>query len=175
VLVRASNDPATLAPAVREVLRGMDPDLPLIAVSPLDEVLRTVVAWPRFSLQVLGVFALIALILAGMGIYGVTAFGVTRRQREIGVRVALGADPGRVLGMVLRQSLRLAALGIVVGIVAAIGLSGFLEALLYDTAPRDPLTYGLVPLFLGATALLSAWIPARRATKVDPRSALTAE
>jgi ABC-type antimicrobial peptide transport system permease subunit len=153
----------------------MDPDLPLIALGPLDDVLRTVVAWPRFSLQVLGVFALIALVLSGMGIYGVTAFGVTRRQREIGVRVALGADPGRVLGMVLRQSLKLAALGIVVGVVVAIGLSGFLEALLYDTAPRDPLTYGLVPLFLGATALLSAWIPARRATKVDPRSALTAE
>jgi predicted permease len=175
VLVRASTDPATLVPAVREVLREMDPDLPLIAVSPLDEVLRAVVAWPRFSLQVLGVFALIALILAGMGIYGVTAFGVTRRQREIGVRVALGADPGNVLGMVLRQSLRLAVVGIVAGIVVAIGLSGFLEALLYDTAPRDPLTYGLVPLFLGATALFSAWIPARRATKVDPRSALTAE
>jgi predicted permease len=175
VLVRASTDPATLAPAVRNILREMDPDLPLIAVSPLDDVLRTVVAWPRFSLQVLGVFAVIALILSGMGIYGVTAFGVTRRQREIGVRVALGADPGRVLGMVLRQSLRLAVLGIIAGIVVAIGLSGFLGALLYDTAPRDPLTYGLVPLFLGATALLSAWIPARRATKVDPRSALTAE
>ena len=175
VLVRASTDPATLAPAVRRILREMDPDLPLIAVGPLDDVLRTVVAWPRFSLQVLGVFALIALVLSGMGIYGVTAFGVTRRQREIGVRVALGADPGRVLGMVLRQSLKLAVLGIVVGVVVAIGLSGFLEALLYDTAPRDPLTYGLVPLFLGATALLSAWIPARRATKVDPRSALTAE
>ncbi len=122
-----------------------------------------------------GAFALVALILSGMGIYGVTAFGVNRRRKEIGVRVALGADSSRVVGLVLGRALRLAAVGIVLGLLLAWMSASFLESLLFEVTATDPVTWIVVPLFLAGMALGASWMPARRATRVDPREALTEE
>jgi predicted permease len=175
VLVRAASEPAALVPAVRAEMNALDPDLPLIGIGPLEDTLRDVVAWPRFSMQVVGAFALVALILSGMGIYGVTAFGVNRRRKEIGVRVALGADSSRVVGLVLGRALRLAAVGIVLGLLLAWMSASFLESLLFEVTATDPVTWIVVPLFLAGMALGASWMPARRATRVDPREALTEE
>jgi ABC-type antimicrobial peptide transport system permease subunit len=110
-----------------------------------------------------------------MGIYGVASFGVLRRRREIGIRVALGADPGRIVGLVLRGAVRLALVGIALGVVLAFGASGFLDTLLYGIEPNDPLTFTVLPVGMGLIALLASWLPARRATRVDPREALMQE
>ena len=110
-----------------------------------------------------------------MGIYGVASFGVLRRRREIGIRVALGAEPGRIVGLVLRSAVRLALVGIVVGVVLAFGASGFLRTLLYGIEPNDPLTFIVLPVAMGVIAVFASWLPARRATRVDPREALAQE
>ena len=175
VVVRTSGDAAALIPAIRAAVIGLDADVPAIAPTLVEQNMSASVAWPRFSMQVLSVFGLIALGLAAMGIYGVTAFSVTRRRREIGVRVALGAEPATVMWMVVKSAMRLAVLGIAVGLVASLGVTGLLEAQLYDLSARDPVTFSLVPLVLGAVAIASAWIPARRVIALDPRKALVSE
>jgi hypothetical protein len=175
VVVRAGADPATLVPSVRSALQALDPDVPMMEVATLPEVTRERVAWPRFTMQVVSAFGLVAIVLAAMGIYGVASFGVLRRRREIGIRIALGAERGGVVGLVLRQAVRLALAGIVMGVVLAIAGGGFIRSLLYEVAPTDPATFTLLPLGLGLIAVLASWVPARRATKVDPRSALMAE
>ncbi len=175
VLVRIEGDPADLIPALRRAVLSLDPGVPAISPTPVEQDVRETVAWPRFTMQVLAVFGFIALALAAMGIYGVTAFSVAQRRREIGVRVALGAEPADVHRMVVQGALRLALLGIAVGVAASLALTGLLETLLYDVSTTDPVTFLTVPIVLAVVAATAAWLPARRAVRLDPRDALVSE
>jgi len=175
VLVRASGDLDAVVPALRRAVSAVDPSVPTISAATMSDDVRASVAWPRFSMQVLAVFGLAALLLASMGIYGVTAFSVSRRRGEIGLRVALGAEPGGVRWMVVGRALRLAVLGIGLGLVGSLGVAGLVESLLYEVSARDRLTFLVVPAALLLIALASAWHPARQALRVEPRSALTSD
>jgi len=132
-------------------------------------------ARPKFNMMLLGVFATVAMVLAAIGIYGVIAYSVTQRTREIGIRMALGAQRTQMLGMVLRQSLTVVVIGIAVGLLAAFGATRLLASLLYGVGANDVVTYASVVFLLGAAAFLASYIPARRAMKVDPMIALRYE
>jgi predicted permease len=175
LLVRTSGDPALLTAAVREQIWAVDKNLPLPGIAPLGENLVGAVARPRFNMQLMGIFAIVALLLAAIGVYGIMAFSVARRTREIGVRMALGARPGKLVGMVIWQALKVAGLGVALGLIGALWLSRFLETLLYETTPTDVMTYAAVALILLAVAAVAALLPAVRATRVDPKVALTTE
>jgi putative ABC transport system permease protein len=174
VAVRA-DDATSLAPAVRETVRRIDPNLPISALQTMDEVRGASVAWPRFLTTLLALFAAVALALAAVGVYGVMSYAVAQRTREMGIRIALGARPVDVRRMVVAQGMTLALGGIALGIGATLVLARTLRALLYDVAPRDPLTLGGVSVVLALVALAACWIPARRATGADPLRALRQE
>jgi putative ABC transport system permease protein len=144
-------------------------------VRSLNDVISRSTASRRFSLALLGSFAALALLLAAIGVYGVLAFSVARRTHEIGVRIALGARRGHVIRVVLGQGIRVIGRGIALGVVGALGLTHFLRNLLYEIRLTDPPTFLLVPLLLGRVALAASYIPARRATRVDPIVALRHE
>ncbi len=175
VLVRVAGDPFATIPLLREVTLAVDSDTPAIEPTVVSDDVRQTVAWPRFSMQVLGAFGSIALLLAAMGIYGVTSFSVARRRHEIGVRMALGAEPTEVHWMVVRRALHLAGAGIVAGTMVALLLARSLDTLLFDVSSRDPLTFALVPVVMTVLAIVSTWLPARRAVGLDPREALIEE
>ena len=175
ILVRTNGDPALLAGAVRRAVREVDPTVLLHAIEPLSVTLAQTTAQPRFTMLVLGVFAAIALVLAMVGVHGVLSYTVAQRTREIGIRMALGADRDSVRGLVLGQGARLVAAGLALGLAGAIGLSRLLASLLYGVHPNDPMTLVLVAVGLGAVALVASWLPARRAARVDPLVALRAE
>jgi putative ABC transport system permease protein len=174
-IIRAASDPLGLVPGVRGALRTMAPDLPISSIQTLDEVLADSVKSERFDAILLTVFGAIALLIATVGVYGVISYSVAQRTNEIGIRMALGATRGRVMGMVLGQGLRLALAGIVVGLGASYWLTRLLRELLYGVKPTDPLTFISVSVVLLAVALAACWIPARRATRVDPIIALRYE
>ncbi len=153
----------------------MDKDLPVYAVRTMDTMLDTSIAQQRMSMVVFGVFAGVALVLASIGLYGVVAHGVTERTHEIGVRMALGAERRHVLALVVRQGLSMAIVGTAVGIVAALALSRLIESLLFRVKPTDPTTFGLVIATLLGVAALACYVPAWRATRVNPTQALRAE
>lgn len=165
---------ATLASA-REVIRQFDAALPVYNVKTMDEILGDSLARMRFSSFLMAVFSVVALLLAAVGIYGVIAYSVSRRTQEIGVRVAIGAETGDIIGLVLKHGMRLAGLGILVGIVAAIGLSRLVASILYGVGALDLSTFGGVAVVLALVAVLACYLPARRATKVDPMVALRYE
>ena len=173
--VRTKADPASVTAGTREAIRSVDPDLPIAKVAPLTVIVKDSLTQSRFSMLLLGAFGALALILASIGIYGVISYSVGQRTREIGVRMALGAQRRNVLGLVLGQGARLAGLGIAIGLVAAIGVTRLMASLLFGVAPRDPLTFFAVPVLLMAIALLACYIPARRAMRVDPMVALRYE
>jgi predicted permease len=173
--VRTDVDPRTVLPTVRREVQALDPNLPLIAVSPISEVLDQVLWAPRMGAALLVVFGLLALVLAAVGIYGVLAYSVSQRTHEIGLRMALGAQRGDVLKMIVRQGMTLTLIGVVIGLVAAFLVTRFMESLLYGVAATDPVTFMGVSLVLAAVALLATFIPARRATRVDPMIALRHE
>jgi predicted permease len=175
LLLRASGDPMGLASAARGVIRGLDPALAPFGVEPLEETLSRSVAERRFTMLVLGLFAALALVLAAVGIHGVLSFGIARRTREFGLRMALGAPPGLVRRLVVREGLALAGCGLAIGLLAALGLTRLLANLLFGVAPRDPATFLAVALFLAAVAGSASYLPARRATRVDPAVALRTE
>lgn len=175
LLVRSSRRTEPLARVIREEIWAAAPNLPIQTVRPLERSLAGAAAGPRFRAVLLGAFASTALLLAAIGIYGVTAFTVSQRTREIGVRVALGAAPGSVRGLVLRRSAALTGVGIAIGLAGAWVVSRYLEALLYRTHPLDPATFLGVSGLLCAVALLAAWGPARRAVRVDPMVAIRAD
>ncbi len=162
---------AAITANVRDVFREMDPNVPA-RLQPLDEMVRGSLADRRFSTLVLGTFAALALFLAAVGIYGVLAYSVARRQKEIGLRMALGAHQARVRGMVLADAMRWVLPGIVVGLVAAVALTRLLRSMLYEVSATDPIVFIAVALLLLFVAALAAWIPARRATRVSPMLAL---
>jgi putative ABC transport system permease protein len=175
LVARTATDPLALAAAVRREAQALDNAAPVFGVSTAEQTLGQTVAQPRFNLILLGLFAVVALSLAAVGIYGVLANAVRQRTHEMGVRLALGARPGAVFRLVIRQGMRLAGVGIGIGLGGAFALTRYLESLLYEVKPADPLTFGGVVLLILVVALLACWIPARRATKVDPIVALRCE
>jgi putative ABC transport system permease protein len=164
--------PAALAVSIREQVRALDPAQPIHNLRTITEVRDSSLASERLNLSVLGVFALVALTLSVVGLYGVLAYSVARRQREIGVRTALGARPADVLTLVMGQGMRLIALGVVLGLAASLWMTRWLTSLLFEIKPIDPATFSAVALLLIAVALLASWIPARRAARIDPIQAL---
>ena len=160
---------------VRDAIWGVNPNLPLAGVRTLDDLLSRSMARTSFSLIMLGIAAAVALILGSIGIYGVISYIVSQRTRELGVRLALGAEASDVRSMVLKQGLVLSSVGVVIGLASAIGLTRLMGALLYGVDPVDPVTYGTVAVSLAAVALLASYLPARRASKVDPVVAIRFE
>lgn len=175
LVVRASGDPLSLVPAVRSVVRDMDDALPLLGMRALSDVLSGTLAPRRTPMVLLLAFAGIALVLASVGLYGITAYHVAARTREIGVRVALGAARGSVLGLVVRQGLKATVPGLVAGLIGAAFLSRLLGVLLYGVQPLDAITYVAVALLLLAVSLAALVVPARRALRIDPLVALRSE
>jgi ABC-type antimicrobial peptide transport system permease subunit len=153
----------------------MAPDIPIYDIQTMSSRVAVASAHARFSATLLGVFAAIALALAVIGIYGVMTFTVSQRTREIGIRIALGADRAKVIRMVVGEGAALAGIGVAIGVGLALGLTRVLSAFLYDVKPSDPLTYVGLVLVLGGTVLAAAWIPARRAARVDPAGVLKGE
>lgn len=174
-IVRSGQDPLGLVPSVRSTLRTMAPDQPISSIKTLDQVVSDSVVSQRFDATLLTVFGAIALLIATVGVYGVISYSVAQRTNEIGIRMALGATRGRVMGMVLGQGLRLALAGVVVGLAASYWLTRLLRELLYGVKPTDSVTFISVSLVLLAVALAACWFPARRATRVDPIVALRYE
>jgi len=156
-------------------VRELDPSLPTFQMRTMRQVTEASIARLSFTMMLLGVAAAVTLVLGVVGLYGVIAYIVTLRTRELGVRIALGAQPRSVAAMVTRQGLGLSAAGIVVGLILVVGLARFLKSLLYEVAPTDPATLGGAALILLAFALVASWIPARRAARVDPMEALRAD
>ena len=175
LVVRTNGDPMRLAPAIAREVRALDANQPFADPKPLDAYLSQSVAQRRFSMTLLGVFSALALVLAALGIYGVLAYSVAQRTREIGVRMALGARDSTVAGMVVREALGVVLVGLVVGVAGALALTRVLATLLYDISPTDPLTFIGVTLALGAVAVTASYFPARRAARVDPIVALRQE
>ncbi len=175
LIVRATSDPASLAAAVRSKVQEVDPNQAVFDVATMEERFSHAVAPQRFNALVLGIFAGVALILAGVGVYGVMAYSVARRTHEIGIRRALGAQQQDVMKVVLRRGAALALAGITLGLAGALALTRFLSNLLYGVTVRDPRTYVAVSLTLAVVALMANYFPARRATKVDPMVALRHE
>lgn len=175
VVVRTAGDPMAALGSVRAAVRSVDPDLPLAGVNTMDELISQTTGPRRFSLLLLGGFAALAVVLASIGLYGVMSYMVTQRARELGVRLALGAGTGHVLVLVLRQGVVLALVGVGIGLVAALALTRAMQGMLFRVGATDPVTFVLVPLLLVGVAALASWLPARRATRVDPMEALRAE
>ena len=175
ILVRTSVNPLTLSRAVEKAVAETDPDIPVGHVRSMEEVLSISLALKRLLMILMSVFAGLALALAAVGIYGVLSYWVRQRTHEIGVRMALGAGLPDVLALVVKQGAILAAIGIAVGLAAAFGLTRLMASLLYGVRPTDMLTFAVVPLVLAGVALLASYIPARRATRIDPMEALRYE
>ena len=175
VVVRTEGNPGALAGRLREALASVDPSQPVDWVEPFESRIGKALVPRRFPLQLLAVFAALAVVLSALGIYGVTAYGVTQRTREIGVRIAIGARRRDVLRMVMVGAVRLAALGVCIGLFAALAGARLLASQLYGVSARDPLTYAAISLLLALVALAASLLPALRATRVDPMSALRAE
>ncbi|HEY1249964.1 MAG TPA: ABC transporter permease [Thermoanaerobaculia bacterium] len=174
-VVRGDRTPQELGAAVEDEVRAIDSEVPIYAVRTLDDAMEKTVAERRFAMQLLGLFAVVALVLSAIGLYGVIAYNVAQRGREIGIRIALGARPGDVRRMLLREGARLAAFGVVLGLGGALLLTRLMSSLLYGVGPRDPITFLLVPAVLAAVALAATDVPARRASRVDPMRALRSD
>jgi putative ABC transport system permease protein len=175
VAVRTQGDPATYVNAVRTALQSVDRDVPLARIRVLDELVAESMGQRRLSMILLGVFAGLALLLASLGIYGVMSYSVTQRSRDLGVRMALGAARGSVLALVMRQGMVLAVAGVAIGLAGAVGLTRLMASQLYDVKPTDPLTFVVVAVVLVSIALVATFVPALRATRVDPVVALREE
>ncbi len=173
--VRTSLDPASVTSAIREQVFSIDKDLPLYNVATMDQLVSISLAQPRLNLSLLVAFAVLALGLAAVGVYGVMAYAVTQRTQEFGIRMALGASPGNVLKQVFLEGGRLAALGLALGLIAALALTRVMASLLYGVKPSDPVSLGVAAALLAVVAFAACYIPARRATRVDPLVALRYE
>ena len=175
VVIRTQGEPTSIAAAVRKEVHAIDPDQPVADLKTMEQWLETAVAAPRYRTVLLGLFALLALVLASTGIYGVMSYSVAQRTHEIGVRMALGAQQLDVLKLVVRQGMGLVLIGVVLGLAGAIALTRVMSSLLFGVGTKDPLTLGVVATLLSLVAFVACYIPARRATKVDPLVALRYE
>ncbi len=168
VIIKAAGEPNQLIAAVRQQVKSIDPDQPIYGIRTMDEIRAESVAPERLNLTLLSIFAGIALILAIVGIYGVMSYSVTQRTHEIGIRMAIGAQPRDVFRMVLRQGMMLALIGVVFGLIGAFGLTRLMATMLFGVEPTDPATFATIAALLTVVALVACYIPGRRATKVDP-------
>ena len=175
VIAKTDGDPNALIGTVRQIVRDLDNRLPAYSMTPLAEVISESVAQQRFSMLLIALFGLVALFLAAVGLYGVVAYTVSLRTREIGLRMAIGAMPSDVMKMILGGGMKLAALGVVLGVAAALALSTLVEKMLFEVEPSDPTSYAVTALILLAVAALACYIPARRAMRVDPMVTLQQE
>jgi ABC-type antimicrobial peptide transport system permease subunit len=175
LVVRTRNEPTAQTSAVRGVFRSIDANVPVFDIQTVEQLLYDALGSRRFNMFLLGSFAGVALLLASVGLFGVMAYLVSQRTREIGVRLALGARPRDVFRLVIGRGMLLALIGAAVGAVGAFGLARFLETLLFQIRPTDPLTFTVAPALLLGVALLACYIPARRAMNVDPMVALRYE
>jgi putative ABC transport system permease protein len=175
LVARTDGDPLKLVAAVRGEVHAIDKDQPISHIRTMEELVAGSVSERRFNMSLLAVFAGLALLLAAVGIYGVMSYSVEQRTREIGLRMALGAQTRDVLRLVVRQGMTLTLIGAVIGLIAAIGLTRLIKSLLFGVSATDPVTFFVIPLLLALVALLACYLPARRATKVDPLVALKAE
>jgi putative ABC transport system permease protein len=175
LVLRTNSDPTSLAASVRNTVRNLDKDLPVFRVTTMEQLVAGSMAQRRFTLWLLGLFAVTALLLAAVGLYGVLAYSVSQRSHEIGIRMALGAQSRDVQKMVVGQGMKLVLLGTGIGLAGAFALMRWMASLLFGVGAADPLTYGVIAALLAGVALLACWIPARRATKVDPMIALRYE
>jgi len=175
LVVRTSRDPATLAPSIRRAVHSLDSDVPISEVQTMDQVVAAATGQSRFYLILLGAFATLALVLAGVGIYGVMSYSVSRRTHEIGIRMTLGAQGQDVLKLVVFDGMVLALAGVVAGVTGALVLTRLMAGLLYGTEPTDPATFIAVVLVLIGVAVAASYLPARRAIKVDPMTAMRYE
>jgi putative ABC transport system permease protein len=173
--IRTSGNPSNLVGSVRQIIREVDPDQPISNIATMSEVLGVEAEQRRMGMIMLAAFAGLALLLASLGIYGVLAYFVTQHTNEIGVRIALGANRRNILALVLKKGMSLTLLGVAIGLAVSFALTRLMSSLLFGVNASDPLTFVVVPLLLSLVALLACWIPARRATKVDPMIALRYE
>ncbi len=172
LVMRTWGDPLNVAAAAREAIYALDPEQPITEISAMESWSAKSMGRARFNTVLLTVFAVVALILASIGIYGVMAYTVAQRTQEIGIRMALGAQARDVLKIVIREGMTLALIGVVIGLLVALALTRWMETLLFGVRPTDPLTFAVIAAVLALVALIACWIPARRATKVDPLLAL---
>jgi putative ABC transport system permease protein len=175
ITVRSDGDPKLLVSAIHDILRQIDKNVPMAQAMTMDEIVSSSVAQPRLEAILLGLFGGLALVLATIGIYGVMAYSVSQRTSEIGVRMALGASPSSVLYMVLKHGMELTGVGLAIGFVLAFGLTRLMSKLLFGISATDPATFTAVLVLLAAVAMLACYLPARRATQVDPNVALRYE
>ena len=172
MVVRTTVDPSSLAPAIRAEIRALDPELAVSDITPMTQLVVRALTGPRFYTSLLAVFAAVGLALAAIGVFGVMSYTVAQRAREISIRLALGAVPRDLVRMIVGRALGLSAIGLLLGLAAAIALGRFIQGQLFGVALVDPVTFGGVPLVLVASAALACFVPARRATKLDPANAL---
>jgi putative ABC transport system permease protein len=175
VVMRTERPLDAIAPAIRAAVKAADPALPIVQMRTMEQVIDASVTRQRFLSLLLGLFAAVALTLAAIGTYGILSYMVTEREREIGIRVALGAGNGQVMQLVLRQGLGITLLGITIGMLGAFGLSRLTTSLLYGVTPSDPSTYAAVAAVIAIVATAACLIPMRRATRVDPLEAIRGE
>ena len=175
VVVRTDGDPLAVAGSFREMVRAIDPDLPIVWMRTMDDIASASVARPRFLMTLLGLFAGVALALGAIGVYGVISHGVAQRTNEIGIRMALGAESGAVAGMVVRQGLVLALIGVAVGLAAAFAATRLMAGFLFNVSPTDPWTFTAVVGIILGVVLVASYLPARGASRVDPLVALRSE
>ena len=175
LFVRTDGDPEAMIPTLRSEVAALDPNLPLSSVQSMNNFLGIALLPARLVGAVLGVFGVLGLILAAVGIYGVMSYSVSQRHREMGIRMAIGAGGTAVIGLVMRQGLTLVLLGTAIGLAGAFGAARLIRGALYGGSVLDPVTFAVVPVVLVGVAVLAIWVPARRASAVDPMVALRQE
>jgi ABC-type antimicrobial peptide transport system permease subunit len=175
IVVRSSIPFEGLAPTLQQIARSMDARLPVVNLRPMNDVFVESMARPRFLMTLLVAFAALALLLAAIGTYGVLSYLVSERRQEIGIRMALGAERATLVGMVMKQGLTLALVGLFAGLAGAIAVTRLMQTLLFNVRPADPVTMVVVAAVIASVALLACYVPARRATRVDPLIALRTE